>query len=333
MIVGVMIIIFFSLSPAFNDWSFKIKPELSGQFGNLIGGIVGSLFSLSAALLLYKTLMTQIEVFTLQKRELDIQIESNMIERFETTFFNLLTNHNDIKSSIRTYVFSLSDDLNVAKYNADGCEFFAFAKVEIKNLWESLDSDTYLGTYNSDRIETFYNEIENLRDPSSSNYAVPQDFDNDKSTLINIEKLKYSNLFYGVTKEIWGEARELNTFDRINFVITIFFKKYNYAIGHYFRHLYNVIDYTNNYFQSNTQLNVNKAKKYIDFLKVQMSTYELMLVFYNLFLFPEFVELLIKFSFFENLTIEDLIHQSHNCVSGLNLKCRDDVFRNLNKSL
>lgn len=329
MIVGLIVIIIYPVYTAI-DYPFKIKPELFGQYGDFVGGIVGSLFSLAAALLLYKTLMTQIKAFDLQKKELEFQSEANRIERFETTFFNLLSTNRDIANSIKTYVFSLNDELRITKINADGREFFAYAKEELKNLWISINSKTYLGKYNSDRFEAFNNDLEELRDINSSNYVGNENFEYAKTELIKLERLKYSNHFYGVTKEIWEKAQDLNTFNKMNLVYTLFFRKYNYAIGHYFRHLYQIISYTNHYFQSDRQSSENNAKKYIDFLHAQISTNELIIVFYYSIIFPEFIVFLTKFNFLENLTIEDLIHQSHNCIRGISLKSSVNVSENLN---
>src|SRR5665648_150608 len=98
MIIGISIIAFATTKTPFNDWSFKIDPELSGQFGSFIGGIVGSLFSLVAALLLYKTLMTQVKTLKQQKKGLKRQKIASRIESFETTFFNLLSTQQEIRN-------------------------------------------------------------------------------------------------------------------------------------------------------------------------------------------------------------------------------------------
>ena len=64
------------------------------------------------------------------------------------------------------------------------------------------------------------------------------------------------------------------------------------------------------------------SKKYIDFIQAQMSSYEMMLLFYNAISFPKLLKLLIEYNFLENLAVEDLIVISHNCIEGINLKKR-----------
>lgn len=317
MIIGLCIIIISIIIHPFNDWSFVVDPELSGQFGSFIGGIVGPLFSLVAALLLYNTLVTQRKTLKQQKK-------SSKIERFESTFFNLSSTQQEIRNTIKTYVFTLNEDMSIKRYNADGREFFAYSKVELSYLWKSINSDSYLGVYNSQTADSFNNNLEELNNPYSVNYTIPDDFEYKKSQLITIEKLKYANHFYDVSKEIWSEAQDKDIVDRIKLTYGLFFQKYHYAIGHYYRHLYHIIDFTKQFgqsYDSSSQI----ALKYIDFIQAQMSSYEMMLLFYNAISFPKLLALLIEFNFLENLAIEDLISEEHNCINGVNLKSRKNL--------
>jgi hypothetical protein len=65
--------------------------------------------------------------------------------------------------------------------------------------------------------------------------------------------------------------------------------------------------------------------KYSDFIQAQMSSFEMMLLYYNALAFPKMLELLKKSNFLENLAEEDLISESHNCVDGIKLKKRSDL--------
>ena len=65
------------------------------------------------------------------------------------------------------------------------------------------------------------------------------------------------------------------------------------------------------------------SKRYfelVQFVQAQMSTRELLMVFYNSFSFPKLRDLLIKYNLLENLTIENLIDKSHNCIFDYHLK-------------
>ena len=58
----------------------------------------------------------------------------------------------------------------------------------------------------------------------------------------------------------------------------------------------------------------------VQFVQAQMSTRELLMVFYNSFSFPKLRDLLIKYNLLENLTVENLIDKSHNCIFDYHLK-------------
>jgi len=326
--IGLGTIVISTFSVSFNDWSFKIDPELSGQFGSFIGGLVGSLFSLVAALLLYKTLITQFKTLKQQKKGLKRQKKVFQIERFETIFFNLLSTQQEIRNTIKTYFFSLNDEIEIVKYNAVGLEFFAYSKMELKYLWESINSTKYLGQHHSESAMSFNYDLENIRDSVNSITLVPGEFERYKSQRINIEKLKYTNLYYAITKEIWDDAQKKDTIGKIKLIYGIFFQKYHYAIGHYYRHLYHIINFTNLHFEKSNEATEIEAKKYIDFIQAQMSSYEMMLLFYNSISFPKLLKLVIEFNFLENLAFEDLIDKSHNCINGINLKSRKNLIKN-----
>ena len=65
------------------------------------------------------------------------------------------------------------------------------------------------------------------------------------------------------------------------------------------------------------------SKRYfelVQFVQAQMSTRELLMVFYNSFSFPKLRDLLIKYNLLENLTIENLVDKRHNCIFDYHLK-------------
>ena len=61
----------------------------------------------------------------------------------------------------------------------------------------------------------------------------------------------------------------------------------------------------------------------------QMSSFEMMLLFYNSVSFPKLLSLIIEYNFLENLAIEDLVDISHNCIEGINLKSRENLITNV----
>jgi len=78
--------------------------------------------------------------------------------------------------------------------------------------------------------------------------------------------------------------------------------------------------------ESNTIKEISEnIQKYVSFVQAQMSSFELMLLFYNALSFPKMLKLVKTYNFLENLAIEDLIDVSHNCIDGINLKSRKDL--------
>ncbi len=126
-VIGVAIL-FISILP-FTWHDFSIDPSQKAntgkiaQYGDFIGGVVGSIFSLAGVILFYVALREQREdfktntqVLTLQKEELKLQREELEATRkvFEkqsktmddqqsdNTFFNLLDNHRRVVESLKT---------------------------------------------------------------------------------------------------------------------------------------------------------------------------------------------------------------------------------------
>ncbi|MGG1638257.1 putative phage abortive infection protein [Paenibacillus sp. NRS-1760] len=110
--MAVIIFIVWALSGAFVVLAFK-KPDGPGTFGDMFGAI-NSLFSGLAFSGIIYTIMIQRNELSLQREELALQREEirksteelagqkeqMVIQRFETTFFNLLSMQNELTNSI-----------------------------------------------------------------------------------------------------------------------------------------------------------------------------------------------------------------------------------------
>nr|WP_262910638.1 putative phage abortive infection protein [Psychroserpens luteolus] len=131
--------------------------------------------------------------------------------------------------------------------------------------------------------------------------------------------------------------------ERAERLYAIFFNKFHFVIGHYFRHIYHILLFVErtenerierlklikNQRERNKEIEKAKAefKQYAEFIQAQMSIPELFLLFYNSLSFPKLQRLLIKFNTLENLTIEDLLSEEHNEIEGINLKSRKELFK------
>lgn len=96
------------------DLNGSLLPSETGITGDFIGGVVGTLWGLTGVLLFYLALTYQRAELELQREELSLQreemketrkvikeqSETMKIQKFETTFFNLVKNHSELVKNI-----------------------------------------------------------------------------------------------------------------------------------------------------------------------------------------------------------------------------------------
>lgn len=326
-IIGFLVIIFFILSSPFNDWSFDRNATLFGLYGDFIGGFIGTVFTLAGFFLLYKTLTTQQEAITQQE-------SVSRQDRFEGTFFNLLKNQNDIANDIKAYFYSLKGFATEITNTVAGRDFFIYSKRELRDIWNSLTSQKYLGYYDEETAQYAQMEVDELYNPESSSFTHPDDAREGENEILYKTRLSQINKNYGIDKTVWESVKEMNMQKKLNLLYKIYFQKYHYVAGHYFRHLYHILDFAeitklkqiSMASDPNTITEISENfKKYVSFIQAQMSSFELMLLFYNALSFPKTLKLVKTYDFLENLAIEDLIDESHNCIDGIKLKKRKDL--------
>lgn len=122
LVIIVLSLILFLWKETFVDIGSKINSEKIAQYGDFIGGIVGSIFSLAGVVLFFVALKeqredfkTNTEVLQLQKQELILQRkeleetrgvfeeQSKLMlkQQNDATFFNLLANHRQMIESLK----------------------------------------------------------------------------------------------------------------------------------------------------------------------------------------------------------------------------------------
>jgi hypothetical protein len=320
--LGVMII--FTLIEPFNDWSFNPNPILFSQFGSFIGGFIGTILSFGAVILLYLTLRAQ-------QSAIEHQDRTSKIESFENTFFNLLRTQQDITNSLKSRVYFINRNFEIQSNEVHGREFFKYAKNELQNIYNSIDNEKYNPRFDNgnENLNYLRQQISEIDLSSSPDFWTEAD----KSAAIGgvylNEQISFTNRRYEITQIEWAEIKELDTKNKMTRIYTLFFQQHHSAIGHYFRHLFHLIS-----LPSSLQVyseNPNGKKKYTDFIQAQMSSYELMLLFYNAMAFPKMLNLLQESKFLENLAEEDLISAEHNCVENIVIRKRAKLLgRNFN---
>ena len=86
-----------------------------------------------------------------------------------------------------------------------------------------------------------------------------------------------------------------------------FFDKHQSDLGHYFRNLYHIIKFVD-------ESEISNKKRYTNFVRAQLSSYELVLLFYNClsnFGIEKFNPLLIRYSLLKNMGQELIFNQKH----------------------
>jgi hypothetical protein len=267
-----------------NDWIFdfnqKVNSEKISQFGDLVGGLIGSIWALAGVILFYialneqrkdfttnrevlntqaDALKQQIKEFELQRQELvetrkiyQIQSDTLKLQQFEATFFNLINLHHQIVNSI---------DLKSSR--GEG-------KV-VKSPTDMLGPSIEI-TKGRDCFVKFTSGLYNM---------------------------------YGKNKRESGSL--MNDTDLINKSYLDYFEKHQSDLGHYFRNLYHIIKFIKN-------SAVEKKETYIGFIRAQLSNDEQIMLFYNCVSDKgrkDFLPMAIEFNLFKNLNPKTLFSEHH----------------------
>lgn len=94
-----------------------------GQYGEFIGGIVGSLWALAGVFLFFATLTYQKREFELQRFELHKTQTIFQQQNFSTLFISFINKHNDVIDSLKAY------DINKSEWS--GSNFFVFFQEKV----------------------------------------------------------------------------------------------------------------------------------------------------------------------------------------------------------
>lgn len=206
------------------------------DFSSIGSDVTAPFLSFSSVLLVIATLLNQNKKSTEQR-----QISN--VERFESTFFNLISFNNEIVTSIKYSRYADSE--------LSGREYFNTAFNCLRDMYNRNKPIILISDANG------FNKI-----------------------------LQYTNkkyeLFYGAHQEY---------------------------VGHYFRNLYHIIKFIDN--QEN--LSNNDKSYYVSLVRAQLSTYELLLIFYNSlskYGCEKFLPLIIRYDLLQNMNQDLLFEES-----------------------
>lgn len=273
----------------------------SGSSGDFIGGIVGTIWSLAGVLLFFLALRLQSKELSLQIKELKETRIVFTTQQFENTFFNLLKVQQDIRKGLLESFHNLEE----ADDGSMELDFFEFLENELKSVYDDLTKIIK----NKKQTETqLIRKIQRLMESNEI----------DRTEFVDTEEKRARTAYY------------------------IVFKDFHNQLGHYFRHLYHILDFIeqkeeleltsetlselkDNYDgvkikidgkSTNAELIKRKNKKFLNLIQAQMSSTELLLLFYNGICFPKMKRLILKYNFLENLSENDLLSIEHKGFYG-----------------
>lgn len=98
----------------------------------------------------------------------------------------------------------------------------------------------------------------------------------------------------------------------LNALYKQFFAYYQPYVGHYFRHLYNVVKFVHEH-EFFDQKELKEKKRYTNFIRAQLSSDELGLLFYNCLSNrgAKFKDLVETYALFEDMSFEVLLNEEH----------------------
>lgn len=247
--LGSIIYLILIFNSAFNDFSFKINPQLASNLGSTIAGLVGSLFSLTGILLIVETLISQNSMFKIQHSMFKIQ-------QFETKYFELVKIHRDNVNNLQKLVSSGS--------TWTGGQVF----VEIYNELELIL--LVIGSL----CETFSLKLNDM-DKGGIAYTILYFGIGDKSNRIVRDYFKRNYNAVSDKQVTWiiTELQKLKQTAKNGHR----FVGHQIRLGHYYRHLFQSVKYVDD----QEYLNESEKYAYIKTLRAQLTTFEESLLFFN----------------------------------------------------
>lgn len=143
-LIALGIFLIFSVNH-FAEWSVKIKDNDFDKFGEFIGGVVGTFVSLIGVGLIFLTYRTQTKELRATKEIAAKQNQTQQIQQFESTFFNLVSLHHQIVNSIDEEFDPFKNNIvnyPINKYK--GRDFFKELAKAIEYIYTDIQGAQYV---------------------------------------------------------------------------------------------------------------------------------------------------------------------------------------------
>jgi len=245
LIIGIPLAIYFSWTFYFHSDYMKVNKKIDaavwGQFGDIVGGVLGTVFSLVGVLLLVETLRGS------EKGQIEAKI------------FDLVKFHRENVSEI-------------CNSYAGGRLIFKTITEEIKTLYDKVtECEAKMiedGEISSEFLPHEKLNVVYLISFFGLNIEHNEELKNKVCTFTSCSDLMTKTLEY--IPELRKSFPEGNETNNINI-------GYQFMLGHYFRHLFQ----TYNYINSQKKLSYSEKYFYAKTLRAHLSNYEQILFFYN----------------------------------------------------
>lgn len=298
----------------------------TGQIGDTIGGITAPFIGLINVILLCYTLYCQN-----QSHKEQTELAAN--EQFKSALFSLLTTQREIMQQVGSkFPYINPHDIRSRKYSEEqiSYSFFKSAIVHLDYVFFSLQhqlievDDEVLNDVEDDiEKEAYERGINGFNVPQEEGTAFREYCREKRIPFI----ANYYNHEYMVTAEwINKYNQEESVQNKIIIAAKHFFAKHS-SVSSYYTHLYHLLKFIENNeneaIKRNGQ-NKSEIKKlyrdYAQLVQAQMSREEQILLFYNSFLSTEMQKLIIHYGILNNLSVKDLIQETHNCIKAYGLQ-------------
>ncbi len=269
---------------AYRLWThgYRFYGEMDNSVSSQVGSFIGGVVGPVWTLATFFILYLAL---TKQSKQIAEQIEEQRQARFESTFFNLIKTHHEITNNIRIDYKRLTSS-GEETFELRGREVFSWYASDLKNIYKFLSATTF-----------------------EEAFKAASDYD-------------YVSSLYEITENDFKEVTGRQSLDVARKTYQLFFNKFHYLIGHYFRHLYHILKFIDDNKGKEIERLMNPTPeqlrdientyyKYAGFVQAQMSSDELFVLFYNQLKFPKMGKLVEDYNVLENLAFEDLIIESH----------------------
>lgn len=218
--------------------------EVTGQIGDFFGGVVGSIWALAGVLLYFSALKLQNKQLIAQQEDMAQNKSLMSQQQFENIYFGLLRTQQELKSELKGIFYSIvrnKTSYQVANGEYDANKFFYRLLNEMHLLYKVYRREHY-NSWNKEAVdqelEYYYLRRESEEDDPNFDYV------QEIRDMFDRYNLSYLTYRYRVKKETVEKAQHKDTEELMcKCIYGHVFIAYQEQLGHYFRHLYNIVKF------------------------------------------------------------------------------------------